>query len=82
MRIAIASDLHLEFGGVALTNTGADVLVLAGDICVARQLPLAWFFEVQSVEPAKVTPFNSTVSLFKRCRLEKTSRSRLNFGIM
>jgi predicted phosphodiesterase len=47
MRIAIASDLHLEFGGVALTNTGgADVLVLAGDICVARQLPLAWFFDV------------------------------------
>ena len=47
MRLAIASDLHLEFGGVALTNTGAaDVLVLAGDICVVRQLPLAWFFDV------------------------------------
>lgn len=49
MRIAIASDLHLEFGGVTLTNTeGADVLILAGDICVARQLPLAWFFDVCS----------------------------------
>lgn len=49
MRIAIASDLHLEFGGVTLTNTeGADVLILAGDICVARQLPLAWFFDVSA----------------------------------
>lgn len=46
MRLAIGSDLHLEFGGVALTNTGADVLVLAGDICVARKLPLAWFFDI------------------------------------
>lgn len=46
MRIAIASDLHLEFGEVALTNAGADVLVLAGDICVARKLPLAWFFDI------------------------------------
>ena len=37
MKIAIASDLHLEFGPIQLDNTeGADVLVLAGDICVAK----------------------------------------------
>ena len=37
MKIALASDVHLEFGPIQLTNTGgAEVLVLAGDICVAQ----------------------------------------------
>jgi Icc-related predicted phosphoesterase len=37
MKIALASDIHLEFGTIILDNTeGADVLVLAGDICVAK----------------------------------------------
>jgi Icc-related predicted phosphoesterase len=37
MKIALASDIHLEFGPITLDNTeGADVLVLAGDICVAK----------------------------------------------
>jgi len=37
MKIALASDVHLEFGPIVLDNTeGADVLVLAGDICVAN----------------------------------------------
>jgi len=36
MKLAICSDLHLEFGTLELKNTeNADVLVLAGDICVA-----------------------------------------------
>jgi hypothetical protein len=36
MKIALASDIHLEFGPITLANTeGADVLILAGDICVA-----------------------------------------------
>jgi Icc-related predicted phosphoesterase len=36
MKIALASDIHLEFGDITLTNDGhADILVLAGDICVA-----------------------------------------------
>jgi len=39
MRIAIASDVHLEFGYLDLTNDeNADVLVLSGDICVANDL--------------------------------------------
>ena len=37
MKIALASDIHLEFGPITLANTqGADVLILAGDICVAK----------------------------------------------
>ena len=37
MKIALASDVHLEFGGITFYNIeGADVLVLAGDICVAK----------------------------------------------
>lgn len=36
MKIALCSDLHLEFGPITLNNDeNADVLVLAGDICVA-----------------------------------------------
>jgi predicted phosphodiesterase len=39
MKIAVCSDLHLEFGGLILRNTdNADVLVLSGDICVAKDL--------------------------------------------
>ena len=36
MKIALASDIHLEFGTIELENTeSADVLILAGDICQA-----------------------------------------------
>jgi Icc-related predicted phosphoesterase len=36
MKIAIASDIHLEFGDLFLKNEeNADVLILSGDICVA-----------------------------------------------
>jgi predicted phosphodiesterase len=39
MKIALGSDLHLEFGALELHNTeNADVLVLSGDICVAKHL--------------------------------------------
>lgn len=39
MKFALASDIHLEFGPIELKNTeGADVLVLSGDICVAKDL--------------------------------------------
>jgi len=36
--IALASDVHLEFGDLEFTNEGADVLVLAGDIMIAQYL--------------------------------------------
>ena len=39
MKIALASDVHLEFGQLEIENTeGADVLILSGDICVAEDL--------------------------------------------
>lgn len=39
MRIAVCSDVHLEFGTLSLKNPGdVDVLILSGDICVARDL--------------------------------------------
>ena len=39
MKIAVASDLHLEFGDLDFENTNnAEVLILSGDICVARDL--------------------------------------------
>jgi len=39
MRIAICSDVHLEFGPITLHNDNeADVLVLSGDICTAKDL--------------------------------------------
>jgi predicted phosphodiesterase len=39
MKIALASDVHLEFGALEINNTdGADVLILSGDICVACDL--------------------------------------------
>jgi Icc-related predicted phosphoesterase len=39
MKIAICSDLHLEFGGIKLQNDeNSEVLILGGDICVAADL--------------------------------------------
>lgn len=39
MKVAIASDLHLEFGDLDIDNPeGAEVLILAGDILVANHL--------------------------------------------
>lgn len=41
MKIAVASDIHLEFGDIDLENTeGAEVLILGGDICVAADLDM------------------------------------------
>lgn len=39
MKIAVVSDIHLEFGDLDFDNTeGAEVLILSGDICVAKDL--------------------------------------------
>jgi Icc-related predicted phosphoesterase len=39
MKIALVSDVHLEFGFLDIRNTeNADVLILSGDICVAAAL--------------------------------------------
>jgi predicted phosphodiesterase len=64
VRLAIASDIHLEFGTIELTNdSDADVLILAGDICMARDFEITEtkraeryfaFFEQVSTEFAQV----------------------------
>jgi predicted phosphodiesterase len=39
MKIAICSDIHLEFGPIILENSGnAEVLILSGDICTATDI--------------------------------------------
>lgn len=39
MKIALVSDVHLEFGDLDFDNdSGADVLILGGDICVATDM--------------------------------------------
>ena len=41
MKIAIASDIHLEFGDLDFDNSeNAEVLILSGDICVAADLDM------------------------------------------
>ena len=41
MKIAVASDIHLEFGDLEIANdSSADVLILSGDICVAADLDM------------------------------------------
>jgi predicted phosphodiesterase len=41
MKIAVCSDIHLEFGPIELKNPGdVDVLVLSGDICVDADLDM------------------------------------------
>jgi len=52
MKIALCSDLHLEFGDIILKNTeNADVLILSGDILVAEDLrKTARFVEMTAEE--------------------------------
>ena len=38
LKLQIVSDLHLEFSDINITNNGADVLILAGDIMLAEPL--------------------------------------------
>ena len=66
MKIAICSDVHLEFGDLMLQNTeGAEVLVLSGDIMVTADLgkPDPHNF----LEGAKSQRF---IEFFKRCSFQ------------
>ena len=66
MKIAVASDLHLEFGDINLQNIdNADVLILSGDICVAADIgkPDPHNF----MEGARSTRI---VDFFKRCSFQ------------
>lgn len=66
MKIAICSDIHLEFADINLQNTeNADVLILGGDICVAADLgrpdPHGFMEGARS---------NRIVDFFKRCSFQ------------
>ena len=68
MKIAVCSDLHLEFGPITLENTeGAEVLILSGDICVPADIRTADPYGI--VDTSRSTRifdfFNSCSSNFK-----------------
>ena len=67
MKLQIVSDLHLEFSPLEIKNSGADVLILSGDICVVdyfdrgiaspyykRAVGFAEFFHQVSMEFDKI----------------------------
>jgi len=59
MKIALASDIHLEFGDLILKNEeNAEVLILSGDICTAK------VFKHKPKERAMVKDF------FRRCSFQ------------
>ena len=66
MKIAVASDLHLEFGDLFFNNSDhADVLILSGDICVAA--------DIGSPDPHGIMEgarSNRIVDFFKRCSFQ------------
>jgi predicted phosphodiesterase len=53
MKIAYCSDLHLEFGPLELKNEkDADILILAGDICVeSSDFPMGFFENISKEFP-------------------------------
>lgn len=66
MKIAICSDLHLEFGDLMLKNEdNIDVLVLSGDICVAS--------DIGKPDPNNIMEgarSNRFTDFFKRCSFQ------------
>ena len=66
MKIAVASDLHLEFGDLYFDNKDhADVLILSGDICVAA--------DIGRPDPHGILEgarSNRIVDFFKRCSFQ------------
>jgi DNA repair exonuclease SbcCD nuclease subunit len=70
MKIALASDLHLEFEDVNLMNTeGAEVLILSGDIMIAEDL--------HNHPPTVVSPYESYTELGSRQKAAQRFRDFL-----
>lgn len=64
MKIALASDVHLEFGQLEIENSEfADVLILSGDICIAKELRDRDVFELKGVDDKS----NLFHDFFKSC---------------
>jgi DNA repair exonuclease SbcCD nuclease subunit len=71
MRVALCSDLHLEFEDVTLSNTeNAEVLILSGDIMLAADL--------HSHPPNVVSLYESYTELSKRQKTAQRFRAFLN----
>lgn len=67
MKISIASDVHLEFGDLDIVNTDqAQVLILSGDICVARDLAQRDPYNIMGAEYRS----NRFHDFFQRCSAE------------
>lgn len=68
MKIAYCSDLHLEWGMIEIKNDqDADVLILAGDICVANQLlPIVDTYSYSSAAKRR----DSIIDFFQKCATE------------
>ena len=66
MKVALGSDLHLEFGDINLQNTeNVDVLILSGDICVAK--------DIGRPDPDNIfegSRSSRIVDFFKRCSFQ------------
>jgi len=70
MKIALCSDLHLEFEDVDLKNTdGAEVLILSGDIMIAEDL--------HNHPPTVVSPYESYTELGSRQKAAQRFRAFL-----
>ena len=64
MKIALASDVHLEFGDLEFDNdSGADVLILGGDICVASDITQRDLYNTMGEEYRS----NRFHAFFERC---------------
>ena len=67
MKISIASDVHLEFGDLDIRNSdGADVLILSGDICVARDVGERDSYNIRGESDRS----NRIHGFFERCAAE------------
>jgi len=70
MKIAVCSDLHLEFGDLDFDNTeGADVLVLGGDILVADDVKNFSYVDEQimAATPSMLARGERYYNFLKRC---------------
>jgi Icc-related predicted phosphoesterase len=66
MKIALASDIHLEFGDINLQNTeNANVLILSGDICVAADIGKPDRYNIMEDSRG-----NRIADFFKRCSFQ------------
>lgn len=76
MKIAVCSDLHLEFEDIDLHNTeGAEVLILSGDIMIADSLHNHQPPTVTSpYEPYQKLGHNAIMAQRYRCFLERCSK--------